>query len=155
MKAWNLCLAVGLSLFLLSSIAFADIDQILGNWKNTEPLTRGLPLVEIAAKGHILTVHAWGKGHPVDLDWGTVEAVAYAEKVESPLPKEAIAISAVFKTSYSETILIIRPIEGNQLKVENLTRFTDDSGRSAFRKEYTFTRTDAEKSKANGGVESR
>jgi hypothetical protein len=47
---------------------------------------------------------------------------------------------AVFKTSFSESILVIDVMEWNKLRVELLTRFTDQSGRSAYSAIYTFVR---------------
>lgn len=51
----------------------------------------------ISVIGDKVKVHAWGKCHPTDCDWGTIEATAYAPSVDSALPSNAQALAAVFR----------------------------------------------------------
>ena len=71
--------AVGMLVLALSCSAYAAIGQLEGMWKNVDPQTRGLTTLDIKVDGDKVTVHAWGKCHPTDCDWGTVDATAYAQ----------------------------------------------------------------------------
>jgi hypothetical protein len=154
---------LGLTVFsiLVLAMAFtasAHIDQFPGRWTNVDPNTRGVTTLDIQVRGTNVTVQAWGKCHPTDCDWGRVKAYAYAPSVESDLVNTAQALSAIFKTGFSETLMIIRPAGRDRLEAEVLTRFTDNSGRSNYRAVYTFVRgggglsTPKQLSPANGAV---
>lgn len=45
-------------------------EQIRGVWKNADPDTRGVTKLVILRKDGKTFVHAWGKCHPQDCDWG-------------------------------------------------------------------------------------
>lgn len=126
-------------ILLGQSEAFATIGQFVGNWKNTDPNTSGITRLEIKASGSQVTLHAWGKCHPEDCDWGEVSATAYAPNVSSNVTQTANALSAVFNTSFSQTTVIIRPV-GRNLRAEVFTRFTDQSNRSDYNMIYSFER---------------
>ena len=140
MKRWSLRFAAGVLLVALSCSAYAAIGQFEGKWKNVDPNTSGLTTLEIRISGDRVKVHAWGKCQPTDCDWGTVDATAYASSVSSGLPSNAHTLAAVFKTNFNESLLVIDPAGGNKLRVEVLTRFTDNSGRSAYSAVCTFSR---------------
>ena len=140
MKRWSLRFGVGVLVVALSCSAYAAIGQFEGKWKNVDPNTRGLTTLDIGVSGDRVNVHAWGKCHPTDCDWGTVDATAYAPSVDAHLPRDAHALTAVFTTNFSESLLVINPVGGHKLRVEVLTRFTDNSGRSAYSAVYTFSR---------------
>ena len=53
---------------------------IEGKWKNVDPDTRGLTTLDITVDGDRVKVHAWGKCHPTDCDWGVVDATALVNK---------------------------------------------------------------------------
>jgi hypothetical protein len=130
--------AVSVFVVALSCSAYATIGQLEGKWKNVDSSTNGITTLEIQVSGNKVTVHAWGKCSPTDCDWGTVDATAYAPDVSSPLPSKAHALSAVFKTNFDETRLIIDTVDGNKLRVESMTHFTDNSGRSNYSAVYHF-----------------
>ncbi|HEV2913128.1 MAG TPA: PASTA domain-containing protein, partial [Pyrinomonadaceae bacterium] len=44
-----------------------------GRWINVDPNTRSNTRIDILQKDTQLKVHAWGKCHPTDCDWGTVD----------------------------------------------------------------------------------
>lgn len=128
-------------LFLLChSISFAALNQMTGNWKNTDPNTRGITTLVIDGNANNLSMHAWGKCHPQDCDWGEVDAYAYASNVSAPVNPTAQAVSAVFSTAFSQTLVIIKPAGNNMIRAEVFTRFTDRSNRSDYRDTYTFKR---------------
>ena len=78
-------------LFLLChSISFAALNQMTGNWKNTDPNTRGITTLVIDGNANNLSMHAWGKCHPQDL--GEVEAAQTEdERPETATHEEAAA----------------------------------------------------------------
>ncbi len=140
MKRPMLSVVLALMFLLCHSQSFAAINQFTGNWKNADPNTRGLTTLVISGTGNNLRLHAWGKCHPQDCDWGEVQAFAYAPNVSSPLDASAQAVTAVFSTGFSQTLVIVRPFGLNRLRAEVYTRFTDGSNRSNYSETYTFNR---------------
>jgi hypothetical protein len=110
----------------------ASANELLGDWHNINPETRGLVRVVIDEMGGAVRVHAWGVCHPMPCDWGTVRAIPYAPDVDTPLPMGAKYLLAEFTTTFSRTLLIIRTSAESpgQLEVTYLGQFTDGRGRS-------------------------
>jgi hypothetical protein len=135
-KLTSLVLLVILSLFI-GSVVFANLSDFTGTWVNTDPNTSGITKVSIQASGSNVTLQAWGKCHPSDCDWGTVNAISYGSNVSSALPSSAIALSAEFSSQGINNFLLVKKV-GNQLQVEDLTTYTD--GRSSRYSTYTFNR---------------
>ena len=134
----SLCFAC---FFLVAhSDAFAQLSQFQGNWRNTDPSTRGITRLQINTGATPASVHAWGSCSPNDCDMGAVDGYAYGPNAGSNLNASAQAISAIFRSSFSETIFIIRPARGGQLQAEVFDRFTDGSGRTAYASTYLFER---------------
>lgn len=123
-----------------TSLAFGQLNQFTGNWKNINANTGGVTKLAIAAAGNAVTVHAWGKCHPTDCDWDAVPAYAYASTVQDNLSAQARALSAVFRTGFSETLMAIQPAAPNQLRAQVMTRFTDSSARTNYVSVETFSR---------------
>jgi hypothetical protein len=127
-------------LFIAVSFCFADLNQYLGNWKNVDANTSGITRIELTKSGGKIFVHAWGKCHPEDCDWGVVQAFAYAQSVSESMINNTRVVTAVYDTNFSQTVLVIRLINANRLQVETYTRFTDNSGRNNYTKRYTFSK---------------
>jgi len=125
---------------LTVSAASAQINQFAGKWKNVDPQTRGITTIQIGVSGSRLRIETWGRCHPSDCAWGFAEGTAYARTVESNLVETADTVSTIYLTSFSQIMLTIRPAEDGQIKVEVLTKFTDQSGRANTRAVYTFSR---------------
>jgi len=140
MKRTFLSAALVIVFLLCHSISFAALGQLTGNWKNTDPNTRGITTLVIDGNANNLSMHAWGKCHPQDCDWGEVDAYAYAPNVSAPVNPTAQAVSAVFSTAFSQTLLIVKPAGNNMIRAEVFTRFTDRSNRSDYTEVYTFKR---------------
>ena len=142
MKLVRTCLAL---LVLLSAApsAAANIRQFSGTWKNVDPGTRGLTTLKIDVSGTRVRIQAWGSCHPRDCAWGQAEGTAYAPSVSDNLAETAQVVSPIYVTSFSQTILVIRAVEG-QLEVESMTKFTDQSGRASYRAVSRFGRVEAE-----------
>ena len=127
-------------LLLLQSISWASINQLTGTWNNTDSNTRGITKLVIKKQGNALRIHAWGKCHPEDCDWGEVKAFAYAPNVSANLMQSAKAMSATYTTGFSQTLVVVKPLGNNRLKAETFTRFTDGSNRSNYTSSYIFKR---------------
>ena len=131
-----------LVLLLIAPAASANINQFSGTWKNIDPETGGLTTLKIEVKGTRVGIWAWGKCHPQDCAWGYAEGTAYGPSVSDNLVETAQVVSTLYITSFSQTILVIRPVEGGQLEVELMTKFTDQSGRASYRLVERFGRAE-------------
>ncbi|MCK9441920.1 MAG: hypothetical protein M0Q13_10935 [Methanothrix sp.] len=139
-------LAAVLLLLLTATGGLAGMAQFAGSWTNVDANTAGITNLDIAVMGNNAQVQAWGKCHPTDCDWGTVQAQAFAPDVSSDILSGADTLIAVFDAGFSETTLVIKPA-GNRLKVDSYDRFKDNSGRSNYLASYTF-----QKGQAPGGT---
>jgi hypothetical protein len=129
-------------ILLTVSTASAEINQFAGTWKNVDPQTGGITIIKIDVSGSRIKIQTWGKCEPSDCAWGAVSGTAYAPGVQSNLVETANTISTIYVNSFSLRILIIRPGEEGQIKVEALTKFTDQSGRANTRHTYTLSRVE-------------
>jgi hypothetical protein len=116
----------------------AQLSAFQGDWANTDPATRGITRLQIST-GTPVRVHAWGQCQPTDCDMGTVDAFAYGPNASANLNASAEAISAIFRSGFSEAIMILRPERGGRLRAEVYDRFTDSSGRTAYTTTSFFT----------------
>jgi len=140
-KKTTYLLVLSLLAFASSSGVSAQLDLFSGYWKNVDSNTGGVTTLEIGLNGIDVAVQAWGKCHPTDCDWGVAyPSYAYGPIVSSDLISEALAISAVWTTSFSETLMIVQPVEEDRLQADVYTRFTDGSGRTAYTQRYIFER---------------
>jgi hypothetical protein len=55
-----------------------SMDQFAGSWTNVDTNTGGITTLEIRVSGDSADVHAWGKCHPSDCDWGNDGSYAFA-----------------------------------------------------------------------------
>jgi hypothetical protein len=138
MKKAFVYLVVCLIFFVLN--ASASLSQFSGKWINVDPNNKGIATLDILVTGAKVQVHAWGSCYPNDCDIGTVDAYVFAPDVSSDISSTANALLAIFDSGFSEDFLAIRP-DGNNLKVDDYNRFTDNSGRSNFISQYSFQRS--------------
>jgi len=131
---------------LFATTAFPQLNQFIGSFKNTNPATSGMTRIDISRNGSNTRVHVWGKCSPSDCDWGVEDGFAYGDGVGSNPVGAARSLSAIYHKNFAETILVIRPMAGNRLQVESFTRFTDNSGRSAYGTRETFIRDNSQAS---------
>ena len=141
MKFFRTLLLLAITLLTVST-ASADINQFVGKWKNVDPQTRGITAIQIDVSGSRIKIQTWGKCHPSDCAWGSAEGTAYAPSVESNLVESAETISTIYLTRFSQMMLIIYPAEGGQIKVEVLTKYTDQSRRANTKHIDTFSRVE-------------
>ncbi|HHE32836.1 MAG TPA: hypothetical protein ENL07_09520 [Chlorobaculum parvum] len=140
MKKTILSATLAIMFLLCHSLSYAAINQFTGHWKNIDSNTRGITTLKITGNANALKMHAWGKCHPNDCDWGAVKAYAYAPNVSAPMQSSARAVSAIYTTSFSQTLVVVKAIDNNKLRAEVFTRFSDNSNRSNYTATYTFKR---------------
>ncbi len=132
---------LGLLALTFTPCSSAQLDRFSGYWKNVNPNTTGVTAIDIDVSGTDFTVHAWGKFYPTDIDWENANvSYAYGPTVNSDPISEAMAISAVWTTNFSETLMILRPVEHERLQADTYTRFIDGSGRLAYTQVHIFER---------------
>jgi len=138
----NLLLVATASLLLLMSLSTctASLAQFSGDWTNVDTNTGGLTKLNIAVSGNTADVHAWGKCHPTDCDWGATNAFVFGPDVSSDLVSQAQALMAVYDSGFSVTTLFIK-IQGNRLAVQSFTAFTDNSQRTNYASSYVFQKS--------------
>jgi len=127
----------GCFMFSVPSAATAQLSRFQGLWMNADSNNRGVTQLQIST-GPPVRVRAWGECHPSDCDWGTVDGYAYGPNINSNLNSSTQTISAVFRSSFSERIVVIRPAGSGRLEADVYTRFTDNSGRTAYASRYSF-----------------
>lgn len=108
-----------------------------GEWKNTNTGTRGLVSIKIGVSGSAVTVQPFGACSPTPCDWGVANALAYSTSVSTNTTTTTRALTAQFKTGFSETILVAE-LNGSTLEVRTYTRFTDGSGRFNYTSKEKF-----------------
>ncbi len=118
----------------------ASMDQFAGRWTNADTNTGGITTLQIDISGDSANVHAWGKCHPSDCDWGSANFYAFAPDVSSDPASSAIALMGTFDAGFSKTMVIIKP-SGNKLSVQSFTHFNDNSGRTDYVSNYIFQRS--------------
>ncbi|HEY8186177.1 MAG TPA: hypothetical protein VIF64_08915 [Pyrinomonadaceae bacterium] len=124
-------------MFLVPSTVTAQLSRFQGLWINSDSSNRGVTRLQIST-GPPVRVRAWGECHPSDCDWGTVDGYAYGPNINSNLTSSTQTISAVFRSDFSERIVVIRSPGRGSLEADVYTRFTDNSGRTAYASRYSF-----------------
>lgn len=106
-----------------------DLRPLTGLWQNTNPASRGIVRLEIAARDGGLRVRAFGAGSPEPFDWGEVAAsVLYADGLRSG---KGHAFLASYDFGFQESHLQCNLSQG-LLIVAAFNVFKDGSGRSNY-----------------------
>ena len=119
-------------LLMFGSLAHGGINGLEGQW--TAPTSSGITSVEIQNVDGILRLHAFGRCHPTDCDWGQVALQTYAPGVDQQYKDTVEALSAEFVSGFARTLLLLYPADGDRLRIETFTVFTDSSGRLPYHK---------------------
>ena len=132
-----------LALILLTvTTASADVNQFAGKWKNVDPRTGGITTIQIDVSSSGIKIQTWGACRPSDCVWGLADGTAYAPSVNSNLEATADTISTIYLFRSSQKILILHLTEEDQMRVELLTKFIDQSRRANTRHVELFKRTE-------------
>lgn len=139
---WILTLVV--CLVAIPTISSASMNQFTGRWVNIDNATSGLTVIQIVHSGSNASVSAWGQCSPSDCSWGTTSATVFGPNVSANLIDSAQAMSATFTTSFSQSMLVVRPEASGgglaRIRVDLFTHFTDGSNRSPYTATYVMQR---------------
>ncbi|MEN3371014.1 MAG: hypothetical protein V7609_3157 [Verrucomicrobiota bacterium] len=105
-----------------------DLSSLIGRWKNTNNVTRGISEIVISETGKNLRVQTFGARAPGPSDWGERDATTYAYNVAGD-------IVAGFELTYdfgSQETLVTAIHNRGVLVIHAYHRFKDGSGRSNF-----------------------
>jgi hypothetical protein len=106
-----------------------QLDNLPGNWRNTNSATRGIVEVAIAVKENRLLLRAFGAAPSGVIDWGEVEADhIYANSISSPV---AAGFTARYHFDFAEVHLQANWNQG-LLVLAGFTSFKDGSKRSNY-----------------------
>jgi hypothetical protein len=105
------------------------VSDYLGEWTNADPNTRGISRLSIRQDPARVVVQIWGKCHPHDCDWGTVQATPLARRVDS---SGTAPITAIYSLGFAEKRVTLRMTARNDLTGTVDTHFTDNSGRADY-----------------------
>ena len=122
-------LIVTTPVFGLSKNNETQQNNFLGKWFNVDPETRDITTIIVKKKNDSWTIQAWGKCHPKDCDWGVVPLNMIGD---STTDKTFDCAFAEWKFDFSTKYLKMR-MQGDQLVVEKITVFKDNSNRSNYR----------------------
>lgn len=99
--------------------AVAAEDRYSGTWLNVDAKDGGITKLVLAENDSGTTIHAWGKCHPDDCDWGEAKLIVSGYNTSQRL--------AVWDRGFVMRYMIVRP-ENDELTVEYYSVFKDDSG---------------------------
>lgn len=108
-------------------------DAFVGTWKNTNRNTRGLTRVDITHSGSVYRVHAWGRCHPRDCDWGNAVAAVYHTSASA---STLSALNVTFHQSTGSITLLLQR-KGTRIQAEMMRSF--NPRRAAGRHNYLMT----------------
>ncbi|MCU1348590.1 MAG: hypothetical protein JWO56_1620 [Acidobacteria bacterium] len=124
---------------LAATATSAQISMFTGTWVNTNSATRGIVRFTVTGATPVLSIQVWGACHPNPCDWGKQVAYAYGPDVSSNPVTKALAVTSIYNTAFSQTILTLHPNPAT-MTVNVYTRFTDRSGRFAYTSTEQFRR---------------
>lgn len=108
-----------------------------GDWNNIDNNTSGVTRLSISEAEGGWTVHAWGKCHPSDCDWGIVMLNVLGDSIKDKSPRYG---HAYWDSGFSGTHLTLRA-EGEELAADFYTIFKDGSDRANYRSCYRFKKS--------------
>lgn len=121
--------SAALALGLISSPASANVGDFIGNWVTTNPGTTGIvQIVVTPSGGNVVTVHVFGQCQPL-CDWGTTVGHSYTD---GPGSNDVRTITASFNAGFARKLVILRHTPNGDMRYEDLTTFTDGSGRNDY-----------------------
>lgn len=111
--------------------AGVDLPALDGYWRNVDTQTRNITKVHIyySTQHQALQVAVWGKCHPTDCCWGTVNAA----------PFSFLQATATYHFSFANKYLAMWSRD-SQLKVKTHIDFIDGSGRQSYDTYDVFNR---------------
>jgi hypothetical protein len=114
-----------------AAASFRASDYV-GEWTNADPNTGGITRILVRKDSEKLVVQVFGRCHPTDCDWGTVEAKPFGANVQSSADAPINSVVATFLPGFAEKRLSLRLTTRDTLTSVVDTRFTDRSGRADY-----------------------
>jgi len=109
--------------------SLVDPAPFTGTWINTNDSARHkIARVEMTSRDGVLIVRAFGDCSPELCDWGEVEAVVFADSINS---RTGMSFSAIYDFGFMETYLQSNLKHGT-LVIATCNKFRDSSGRSNY-----------------------
>jgi hypothetical protein len=100
----------------------ASPDDFVDVWLNDDPNTRGITRLiighKISGRGSEMTVHGYGKAHPYDSDWGTIN-----------VPYTGNPFVAIYEHGFKTNTLTIHLVTLDSLHVHSSNVFHDGTNR--------------------------
>jgi hypothetical protein len=96
-----------------------------GSWVNIDSTSRGMAMIEIAGN----MIHPYGACQPRFCDMGEIKASSFAYSVNGGAPA---ALFAEANQGFAEQKIVVVLEQGDRLRVEVLTHFTDGSHRADY-----------------------
>jgi cytochrome c biogenesis protein CcmG, thiol:disulfide interchange protein DsbE len=110
-----------LVLLLLPACVFAQsasTGSLTGSWTNVSSETSGVTQVVVRHENNRTIVHVWGSCHPIDCDWGEVDADLW-----NGIPM------AIWKQGFSTVRMQLIPQPDDRMLLAYRSEYNDDSGR--------------------------
>lgn len=124
-------LFVILSAVCATIVAHGQLSEFKGEWVNVDENSSGITKLQVNIAGETLKVRLFGRCHPIDCDWGWIDAVAYTEEgVAADLAATVSTVVATYKTGFATRVVIIKVSSETELDLEVLTHFEYGSDRS-------------------------
>ncbi|HGZ70824.1 MAG TPA: hypothetical protein ENK74_05450 [Nitratifractor sp.] len=101
-----------------STAGFRPLFSLTGLWHGATN-TRSLTKLKIYKVGRTVKVHAWGKCHPNDCDWGVANAQVINRR----------KIVVYWNQGYVKRRMVIRKYGQSRIKVTTYNRYIDGRGR--------------------------
>jgi hypothetical protein len=128
---------------LASPVPPAPSSVLFGTWANTNPATNSVRNIVVTASGGGIMVDGFGACEPTSCEWGNIPGTVYGTGVSSATGN---SFEANWNFGFSRTVLLatatlkLFPVPREVLTVQELTTFTDHSGRSDYTDTETFVR---------------
>lgn len=119
-----------LTVGLFAAPAVADTHDFFGNWVNNDANGNDITRIVVRPAGPgQLAVRVFARCYPTDCDWGTVPGHGY---VDTFTQHDVRIVTATFNPGFARTLLILRASPGGDLRIQALTEFLDNSGRTDY-----------------------
>ena len=113
-----ICRVVGKHVQCNNRLIFRPVSALNGMWYGAAG-TKSITKIKIYKAGRRTKVHAWGKCHPNDCDWGLANAQAI----------NSTKLIVYWNQGFVRRRMVIRKVGANRLKVRTFSHYTDGSGR--------------------------
>ena len=113
---------------------------LAGTWVNTNHATRNIVDLVVGATDRGITVDGFGACSPSPCEWGRIAGTVFGPDASAPI---GTAFASQWNFGFARTVLLAvysAPKKVPTLTVREFTTFTDDSGRSNYTADETFTK---------------